>query len=60
VGNYRLSEGVNLTLGVENLLDNFTQHSRLITVRNNGRQYPGGAPYENDGRQLYARVGIKF
>lgn len=60
VGNYRLSDGVNVTLGVENLLDNFTQHSQLITVRNNGRQYPGGAPYENDGRQVYARVGIQF
>jgi iron complex outermembrane receptor protein len=60
VGNYRLSESVNVTLGVENLLDNYTQHSELITVRNNGRQYPGGAPYENEGRQLYARVGIKF
>jgi len=60
VGNYRLSESVNVTLGVENLLDEFTQHSELITVRNNGRQYPGGAPYENEGRQLYARVGIRF
>ena len=60
VGSYRLDDGVNFTLGVENLLDNFSQHSELLAVRNNGRQYPGGAPYENDGRQVYARVGIRF
>lgn len=60
IGSYAFSESVNLTLGVENLLDNFTQHSQLVTVRNNGRLHPGGAPYENDGRQFYARVGVRF
>ncbi|MEJ0084945.1 MAG: TonB-dependent receptor [Pseudomonadota bacterium] len=59
-GNLQLSDGVNLSLGVENVLNNFTQKVGLVTVRNNGRLYPGGAPYENDGRQVYARVGIKF
>jgi hypothetical protein len=51
---------VNLAVGVENLLDNFTQHTGLVTERNNGRLYPRGVPYENEGRQLYARVGFKF
>jgi iron complex outermembrane recepter protein len=59
-GNYQLSDSVNIALGVENVLDNFTQEVGLVTVRNNGRLYPGGAPYENDGRQVFARVGIKF
>jgi outer membrane receptor protein involved in Fe transport len=59
-GNYQLSDGVSVSLGVENVLDNFTQEVGLVTIRNNGRLYPGGAPYENDGRQLYARVGIRF
>jgi iron complex outermembrane recepter protein len=60
IGNYKLSESVNVTLGVENLLDNYTQHTGLVTERNNGRLYPRGVPYENEGRQLYARVGIRF
>jgi len=60
IGNYNLSEGVSVTLGVENLLDNFTQHAGLVTERNNGRLYPRGTPYENEGRQVYARVGIRF
>jgi iron complex outermembrane receptor protein len=60
IADYRLSDGVNVTLGIENVLDNFSQAAELVTVRNNGRLYPGGAPYENDGRQLYARVGIQF
>jgi iron complex outermembrane receptor protein len=60
IGNYELSDGVNVTVGAENLLDNFTQTTGLVTLRNNGRLYPGGAPYENDGRQVYARVGIRF
>lgn len=60
IGNYQLSESLNVSVGVENLLNNFTQKVGLVTVRNNGRLYPGGAPYENDGRQVYARFGIKF
>ncbi len=60
IGSYRFSDGVNISVGVENLLDNFTQHTQLVTERNNGRLYPRGVPYENEGRQLYARVGIRF
>ncbi len=60
VGNYQFSDSVNVSVGVENVFDNFIQEVGLVTVRNNGRLYPGGAPYENDGRQVYARVGIRF
>ena len=60
IGSYRFSDSVNLSLGVENLLDNYTQHTQLVTERNNGRLYPRGVPYENEGRQVYARVGIRF
>jgi iron complex outermembrane receptor protein len=60
IGNYDLTDSVNLAVGVENLLDNFTQHTGLVTERNNGRLYPRGVPYENEGRQVYARVGFKF
>ena len=60
VGNYAVTDSVNVSVGIENLLDNYIQEVGLVTVRNNGRLYPGGAPYENDGRQLYARVGIRF
>jgi iron complex outermembrane recepter protein len=60
IGNYRLSDAVNVTVGVENVLDNYTRHTGLVTERNNGRLYPRGVPYENEGRQLYARVGIRF
>lgn len=57
---YRFSDSIDITLGVENVLDNYTQEVGLVTVRNNGRRYPGGAPYENEGRQAYLRVGVKF
>ncbi len=60
VGNYAVTDSVNVSVGIENLLDNYIQEVGLVTVRNNGRLYPGGAPYENDGRQLYARIGIRF
>jgi iron complex outermembrane receptor protein len=60
IGNYRLTDSVDVTVGVENLLDNYTQHTGLVTERNNGRLYPRGVPYENEGRQVYARVGIRF
>jgi iron complex outermembrane receptor protein len=59
-GRLELSDGVNVALGLENLLDNYTQHTGLVTERNNGRLYPRGVPYENEGRQIYARVGIRF
>ena len=32
----------------------------FLAFRNNGRVYVGGTPYENDGRQFYARVGVRF
>jgi outer membrane receptor protein involved in Fe transport len=57
---YRFSDSIDVTVGVENVLDNYAQEVGLVTVRNNGRRYPGGAPYENEGRQTYARVGVKF
>lgn len=60
IGGYQFSDNVDFTVGVENLLDNYTQEAQLITIRNNGRRYPGGAPYENDGRQVYARMGVRF
>ncbi|HEY0686123.1 MAG TPA: TonB-dependent receptor [Steroidobacter sp.] len=60
IGNYQFSDSVSITLGVENALDNYIQEVGLVTIRNNGRRYPGGAPYENEGRQLYARVGVRF
>lgn len=60
VGSYAFNERVRLTVGVENLLDNYIQRAQLVTVRNNGRLYPGGAPYENDGRHVFTRVGIHF
>ncbi|HTU68604.1 MAG TPA: TonB-dependent receptor [Steroidobacteraceae bacterium] len=60
IGSYELSDSVNVTLGVENLLDNYTQKVQLLAERNNGRLYPRGVPYDNDGRQFYARVGIRF
>jgi iron complex outermembrane receptor protein len=60
IASYEFSENVDITVGVENALDNYTQEVELVTVRNNGRRYPGGAPYENEGRQVYARVGVRF
>ncbi len=60
IGSFELADNINVSVGVENLLDNYIQEVGLVTVRNNGRRYPGGAPYENDGRQLYARIGFRF
>ncbi len=60
IGTWKFSESLNLSVGVENVLDKFSDTVDLVTIRNNGRLYPGGAPYENEGRNLYARVGIRF
>lgn len=60
IGGYQYSDKVDITLGVENLFDNYIQEVKLLAVRNNGRRYPGGAPYENEGRQVYARLGVRF
>lgn len=60
VGGWRFNERTDLSVGVENVLDTYSDKVQLITVRNNGRQYPGGAPYENEGRNLYARVNFRF
>ncbi len=60
VGTWRFSDSLNFSVGVENVLDDYSDQVQLITVRNNGRIYPGGAPYENDGRNLYGRVVLRF
>ena len=59
-GSWRFTDKVNLSIGIENVLDRYTETVELVTTRNNGRLYPGGAPYENEGRNLYGRVNIRF
>jgi hypothetical protein len=49
-----------VTVGVENVFDNYADKVKDVALRNVGNQYPRGVPYENDGRQIYARVGIRF
>jgi iron complex outermembrane receptor protein len=60
VGAWQFNEKTDFSVGVENVLDKYSDKVQLLTVRNNGRQYPGGAPYENEGRNLYARVNFRF
>jgi outer membrane receptor protein involved in Fe transport len=60
VGSWQFTDRVDLSVGVENLLDRYTETVELVTTRNNGRLYPGGAPYENEGRNLYGRVNLRF
>lgn len=51
---------VSLTVGIENLFDNYSDRVGSVAVRNSGRLYPAGAPYENNGRQYYARITARF
>ncbi len=60
VGSWRFTDSTDVSIGVENVLDKFSDTVDLVTTRNNGRLYPGGAPYENEGRNLYARVNFRF
>ena len=60
VGSWHFTDKVDLSIGVENVLDQFSDTVDLVTTRNNGRLYPGGAPYENEGRNLYGRVNFRF
>jgi iron complex outermembrane recepter protein len=57
---FAASDTVNLTIGIENAFDNYADKVQSTALRNVGRQYPGGTPYENEGRQIYARMGIRF
>jgi iron complex outermembrane receptor protein len=57
-GTYALTKDVDITVGAENLLDNYTELTQFNQAL--GRKYPGQVPYENDGRQAYVRVGIRF
>lgn len=60
VGGWQFTDRVDLSIGIENVLDKFTETVELVTTRNNGRLYPGGAPYENEGRNFYGRVNFRF
>jgi iron complex outermembrane recepter protein len=55
---YAATDTINVTLGADNLLDSYSDKAQFLTFV--GRVYPTGLPYENDGRQAYLRVGIKF
>ncbi len=57
-GTFALNSAVDITVGAENLLDNYTPLTQFNQAL--GRKYPGQVPYENDGRQAYVRVGIRF
>jgi iron complex outermembrane receptor protein len=60
IGSWQFTSRMDVSLGIENVLDAFSDKVDLVTLRNNGRQYPGGAPYENEGRNLYGRVNFRF
>jgi iron complex outermembrane recepter protein len=55
---YAATDNVSVTLGVEDIFDNYSDKALFNTFV--GRVYPSGTPYENDGRQAYVRVGIRF
>lgn len=55
---YHATDTISVTLGAEDIFDNYADKALYNTFI--GRVYPTGTPFENDGRQAYARVGIKF
>jgi iron complex outermembrane recepter protein len=66
---YGFSEHWRLTVGAENLLDNYLDKARFPNtleaanagaVPSNGRVYPSQRPYESDGGRYYARVTFDY
>jgi iron complex outermembrane receptor protein len=66
---YDFTEHWRLTVGVENLFDNYPDKARFPNtledaaagaVPSNGRVYPSQRPYEADGGRYYARVTFDY
>ena len=56
---YRVIDGVKLTVGAENFLDNYPDRNRG-PLSAFGSKYPSYRPYEADGGRYYARVSVNF
>lgn len=66
---YTVLDHWRLTVGVENLLDNYPDKARFPNtleaaaagaIPSNGRVYPSQRPYESDGGRYYARVTFEY
>ena len=58
-GTYHLTQGVNLSLGIDNLLNkNYAEH--LNKMGNAGIGFAGNQQFNNIGRNYWARLSMKF
>jgi iron complex outermembrane receptor protein len=66
---YELSKGVRLTLGAENILNQYPDRARWPNTpadaaagknTSTGRKYPSQLPYSSDGGRYYARLTANF
>lgn len=57
-GGVTIRDNVRLTVGFENLLDQYPERALYNTFV--GIKYPRASPYEKDGRQAFVRVGVDF
>ncbi|MET0342693.1 MAG: TonB-dependent receptor [Polyangiales bacterium] len=69
LASYELARGLRLTLGAENILDNYPDKARFPNtlvdaaagkIPSTGRIYPSQRPYEADGGRYYARLTATF
>ncbi|WP_294390306.1 TonB-dependent receptor [uncultured Sphingomonas sp.] len=55
---YDINRHLTLTVGAENLLDNYPDKATFQASR--GLVYSRNAPYDTDGGLFYARLGVRF
>jgi len=66
---YAFSKQLSLTIGAENILDNYPDRARFPNtvedaaagkITTTGRKYPSQRPYEADGGRVFARLDAHF
>lgn len=55
---YKFSENLSLRVGAENVFDTYPDEATNQAIR--GLIYSRNAPYDTDGGQYYARIGLRF
>jgi iron complex outermembrane receptor protein len=56
----RINQGVNFTVGAENLFDNYPDEAPAFLQSGIGLKYPYMRAYEADGGRYYARLAVNF
>jgi iron complex outermembrane receptor protein len=55
---FKMTRNISLRVGAENIFDTYPDEA--TNQANRGLIYSRNAPYDTDGGQYYARVGLRF